>query len=310
MMRIIDTLERTMNQGSITELRMFLEEHKDIKKWMVISDYCLHDKKKSNNCMSFILYPYVIDLPIIKDEIQKNAKVDLKHTRNVSDAFCEMYKSGIFYSINFIIDDDNGFNKGHNVETYKRIINQYKELLEKWIVNQPNKKEYYEKKIKKFNKILVEMNRKSFNLKLFKDIIWVDILVSYITYIIIRELDIELIGWFSDTDKIISSYDGIVFDLYEIINHLLCVDKIRENYNQPQIVYTKMDKNIFYEELVRLADYICGFVSEFDLSSTTKKYRKKYVKIAEDIVADNRYILILKIDSNGISRVVHSRIKD
>ena len=71
-----------------------------------------------------------------------------------------------------------------------------------------------------------------------------------------------------------------------------------------------MNKDIFYDELVRVADYICGFVSEFDLSSTTKEYKGKYVKIAEDIVADNRYILILKIGSNGISKVVHSNIKD
>lgn len=309
MKRIIETLERTINNSAISELRSFLEQYKHIRKWMIISDYCLNDKNRSNNCISFILYPYIIDLSTIKDEIKQRAKVDLKHTRTINDSFCEMYKLGIFYSINFIVDDDNIFSKECNVDTYKAIIYEYRHLLEKWIINQPDKKEHYENIIKKFNNLLNEMKRKNFNLKLFKEIVWVDILVSYITYLIIRELDIELIGWFSDPDKIISSYDSIVFALYEIIYHTLCVEKIGENYKQPTTVYANMEKDIFYDELVRVADYICGFVSEFDLNSTTKGYKEKYVKIAENIVADNRYILTLKIDNNGISKVVYSKIK-
>ncbi|WP_434794564.1 hypothetical protein TPDSL_16190 [Terrisporobacter petrolearius] len=309
MKRIIDTLENTINKSTTIELRAFLEQHKDIRKWMIISDYCFYDNHRNNNCISFILYPYIIDLATIQDEIKQRAKVDLKHTRSINDSFCEMYKLGIFYSINFIVDDDNFFSKEHNVDIYQKMICTYKALLEKWITNQPHKKENYENIIKKFNKFLNETKRKNFNLKLFKEIFWVDILVSYITYLIIKELDVELIGWFSDPDKIISSYDGIAFDLYEIIYHTLCVEQLGENYKQPKIAYTKIEKDIFYDELVRMADYICGFVSEFDLNSKTKGYKEKYVKIAEDIVADNKYISIIKIDNNGISKVVHSRIK-
>lgn len=90
-----------------------------------------------------------------------------------------------------------------------------------------------------------ETKRRNFNLKLFKEVFWVDILVSYITYLIIEEIDIELIGWFSDPDKIISSYDSIVFNLYEIMSHTLCVEKLGENFNQPKITYTNMEKDIF-----------------------------------------------------------------
>lgn len=309
MKRIVDILENTINKSTIFELKKFLELHKDIKKWMIISDYCFYDKDRKNNCISFILYPYIIDLCEIQSIIEQKAKVDLKHTRTINDSFCDIYKSGIFYSFNFIIDDNNFLDKDYSIKTYENMIEVYRDLLKKWIINQPEKKEHYELMIKKFNKFLNEIKRKSFNLKLFKEIFWVDILVSYITYLIIRELEVELIGWFSDPDKIISSYNGIAIDLYEIIHHTLCVEKLGDSYKQPRIAYANEEKDIFYDELVRMADYICGFVSEFDLEDKTKGYKEKYIKIAEDIVADNSYISIIKIGDKDISKVIHSKIK-
>lgn len=89
---------------------------------MIISDYCFYDPGRNNNCISFILYPYIFDLPTIQSEIYKRAKVDLKHTRIVSNSFCEMYRSGIFYSINLIVDDNNVFSKSCNVDTYRNMI--------------------------------------------------------------------------------------------------------------------------------------------------------------------------------------------
>lgn len=58
-----------------------------------------------------------------------------------------------------------------------------------------------------------------------------------------------------------------------------------------------------------MADYICGFVAEYDLKEKERGYREKYIKIAEDIVADNRYISIIRIDNKGILKIVHSKIK-
>ncbi len=309
MKRYIELLESTIQKSTIIELRKYLEPFRNIKKWMIISDYCFDDPNKSNNCISFIIYPYVYSLDELQEDIKNRAKVDLKHTKNISDEFCDLYHSGIFYSMNFVVNEDNCICHGITVESVRNLITQYIEMLKTWIKNQPEKKNDHEEKIKKFNVLLNETNRKTFNLRLFKEIFLVNFLVSYLTYILIKEMDIDIIGWFSDPDKIVSGYGEIATVLYVVMHHTLCVEYLGVNYKQPITCLAGQTSDIFYDELVRIADYICGFVSEFDLEDANKEYKDKYKKISSNIVANNKYISIININADGINKTVHTKIE-
>lgn len=61
MKRVFQALEQTMNKSSITQFRKFVNKYSDVKKWFICSDYCLDDKNKPNNVISFVIYPYIID---------------------------------------------------------------------------------------------------------------------------------------------------------------------------------------------------------------------------------------------------------
>lgn len=272
MKRILEDLERTINKSTIEEFRNFLNCFPNISKWMIISDYCFNDPKRPNNCISFIIYPYTVDLNTIQYKINQLAKKDLKHSRTISQEFCDFYQKGTFYSINFIIEHKNCFAHSLSIDSIRILINQYLRLLDTWIKNQPHKKDYYEKIKRNMRQILIQTERKTFNRKLFIQIVTTTFLASYLTYLLIKETKVEVISWFSDADKIINSFNGIAYNLYEIINHTLCVYKIGEDYHHPKIVLLSSDADIFYDSMIRLADYICGFVSEFDLTDYPKSY--------------------------------------
>jgi hypothetical protein len=53
----------------------------------------------------------------LQEDIKNRAKVDLKHTKNISDEFCDLDHSGIVYSMNFVVNDDNCICHGITVES-------------------------------------------------------------------------------------------------------------------------------------------------------------------------------------------------
>lgn len=63
---------------------------------------------------------------------------------------------------------------------YIEDMNRLKDQYQKWIINTPQNKVYYESVIKKLNKLEQEMRRDSFNKKLFHNIIIVQMLVAFI----------------------------------------------------------------------------------------------------------------------------------
>ena len=53
-------LNQHFNESAIQEvIGAFLIESKESKKWMLYSDYCLDDKNKPNDVITFVLMPFI-----------------------------------------------------------------------------------------------------------------------------------------------------------------------------------------------------------------------------------------------------------
>ena len=85
---IVEILESTINKSAIKKFKSFLERYQNIEKWFMCSDYCLKDKNKANDVITFVIFPYILDFDGWKYVINKLQRKDLKHTRKVSDEFC------------------------------------------------------------------------------------------------------------------------------------------------------------------------------------------------------------------------------
>lgn len=143
MKTLIEFLEETMNESSIPQLKDFFEKYVDVTKWYMCSDYCIDDPNKPNDIITFVIFPHIIDIKILKSIINSMQKTDLKNCRTVTNEFCNFIKSGLFFSISFKLDKNNFFDKYMNQESLKHLISKYKEITEKWQITTPNSKERY-----------------------------------------------------------------------------------------------------------------------------------------------------------------------
>lgn len=75
MERVFQVLENTVNRSTINDFRIFTNRFHDVTKWFMSSDYCIDDKGKPNDVITFVIYPYILDFPqwsTLIDSLQKN----------------------------------------------------------------------------------------------------------------------------------------------------------------------------------------------------------------------------------------------
>ena len=102
--RVFSTLDQTIQKSTINDFKKYLALQEGVTKWMLSSDYCIKDKKKPNDVLSFVLFPYVLYLNEWQDLINKLQKEDIKHTKEISDEFCKFTKSGLIFTFSFMLD--------------------------------------------------------------------------------------------------------------------------------------------------------------------------------------------------------------
>jgi len=61
MQRIFECLETIMNKSVLHKFQNFLKQYPDVEKWFMCSDYCIDDKNKNNNVITFVIYPYILN---------------------------------------------------------------------------------------------------------------------------------------------------------------------------------------------------------------------------------------------------------
>ncbi|MEC1525825.1 hypothetical protein P9D43_27885 [Neobacillus niacini] len=288
----------TFHKSTISDFRSFIDPFNKIgvTKWMIYSDYCFDDEKKLYNAATFTILPYIDDIVELKEIINKMAPVDLKRASSVDERFCAFMKSGYMFNISIV------FEKGKNhyfgissKEQYLQDLDKIIKQFELWIVTTPTNEVYFNSVIKKVKKLKQEMERKTFSMKLFQNINMIQAIVSYLMLIISKESIIkpDLIGWFSDRDKLITSYGGILYDLLQMNYHNMCdAEKITDKECR-KIAVAEPDlkvKSLWYDEMVRMPDYLSGALAGRNFINPN---RDKYDELFEMAIVDNPYLAVM-----------------
>jgi len=170
-------------------------------------------------------------------------------------------------------------------------------MLERLCINTSSNVDYFKKVIKKLNLLKNKMDRKSPNYKLFQDVSLISLFAGYICYLFTKYASAKIIGWYSDRDKIIESYDMVASNLFHLNHHSLCErDSIDSSLTKVIFGIPKEDEDgkPWYDEMTRLPDHIAGTISDWDILNNWSS-KNKFVAILEDCMADNPYIIILKL---------------
>lgn len=271
------------------------------EKWLLYSDYCLDDKKKPNNVVSFALVPFLDEntYQALDSSIQHTQPKDLKKSPSVSADFLNILKVFPIFSYSFILEDRKllfGDNGDERVENVIKILEEIRLNFETWRSNTTKGAEvvkYYDETIKKLNVQIQKVKQKK-DTKLVSDIILIALLGSVYAAKILKHLpNLDIIGWFPDRDKSNEGCDNIIVPIYNTILY----NRIQNQNTRWAVTIPTTSIKPFYDNENRIVDFICGTIADYNFINNMVSM-DKFSTILEDLLADNPRVRIYRIMSS------------
>lgn len=281
----------------------FLKRASYSSKWMLYSDYCLDDKNKPNDVLSFVLIPFISEEKYqeLEQKIKETQPVDIKHTRSISSDFMDYIKTQAVFSFSFIVNDRKllfGTEEAEQVKTVENILNGWKDRFSRWRDNADNdqQRDGYKDTIVRINKQLREIFLKK-KVKDQIDVLLITILAAYYTASILKQLpNIEIFGWFPDRDKTNETCDGLAVPIFNALQYEFMGAK------QYQFCAAKPDSQTvpFYDNENRIADVICGTLADYNITENLIS-KDKFDEVLKGLMADNMFAKVYRffVDDDG-----------
>jgi len=293
----------TFYKSSYKDFKKFFLDNKDVKKWMICSDYAIGDKNKKNDIVTFTFYPYIVDYQVLQRAIKVLAPKDLKNTKTINEDFLSFIKEAPILNISVALSRKRKLDYINNErDSFEISIDMLIKQLQYWIISTPENSAYYEGLIKKMNELKRLVKSPSTNLKIIRDIEIISQLVAYLCLEINLIIDVELLGWFSDRDKLleykkVKFKSPIIFDFIGNLYHVLCENHSDKIKSKAELIYgvPEQDGTLWYDELNKIPDYICGTLADYD-SQKNKISHEKFNTILTNFFMNNPKNLIFKLD--------------
>jgi len=170
--------------------------------------------------------------------------------------------------------------------------------------------------IKAFEQLKERAKANNFKTQLMSTIIIATVLAAFCAIILAQARKIEIVGWFPDRDNITTSYERIADHMFAVNFSAFCQrHNIDERSIKTIIGLPEPDpakpKQTWYDELVRILDFLAGPLAGWNYKQSLVTGRQKYVEILQGAVADNPYLitfLLVEMDGGvGISRLLCSK---
>ena len=272
----------TFYKSAYKDFKQFFVNNKDVKKWMICSDYAIGNKNKKNDVVTFTFYPYIVDHGLLSNIIKSLAKKDLKNTRDINKDFLTFIKEAPILNISVLLSRKRKLDYLNDERDFFIVsIDKIIEQLNYWVMSTPENKEYFKKLIKKMNKLKILVKSPSTNLKIIRDIEIISQLVAYLCLEMNLIIDVDILGWFSDRDKLLdykkaSFEEPLIFDFISNLYHVLCENHFGAINSKAKLVYGVPEQNgtLWYDELNKIPDYICGTLADYDIQKNEISHRK------------------------------------
>ena len=298
--RILKTLDDVLLKSTLNDFKKYVEHNQPGRKFMIYSDYCIGDRHKVNDVVSFTIMPYDNFPDVEKRIIKSLAPKDLKKTNQIAPDFIEYLKDARLFHISFLLKSRKGITHSDELDQHQVVsarLDGTIEMLQAWCINTPTNAQYFESIIKKLERVKREMSKRSANFRLFRDITLIPLLAGYLAYLLTKEAKAEIVGWFSDRDCIVEALDGVAECFFHLSHHSLC-----ERNNLPssstKIVYgIQRDETggVWYDEQNRLPDYIAGTLADWNIEKNLSTM-PKFIQMLENVFADNDFCVIVRLD--------------
>lgn len=224
---------------------------------------------------------------------------DIKRTNTINKAFLSYLKSENVLTFSFVFDDRKHFfapSYGQCLQGIKETLQTIGKCYEGWKITADDEaiKKDYDKVVKVINRQLASLDGKNPKIKLFNDILITAFLGAYVSVKVLEKMPIEIFGWFSDRDKIISGKNNIIVPIFNFFQHNMlggCQFQF--------CTFTADDtKKPFFDDFNRIADLVTGAIADYNME---KDYitADKFNTVLMDFLADNDKALIFRIHKTG-----------
>ncbi len=298
----VELLKKEFEREDVkAQVQEFLGKASHSPKWMLYSDYCLDDKNKPNDVLSFVLIPYISEEQYqqLERKINETQPVDIKHSKSISGEFMTYIKSQAVFSFSFIVNDRQilfGPNEEAQIKTVEELFKSLKKTFARWRESAHNQKlrDYYNSCVLKLEKQLKDIFLKK-KVKDQMDVLLITILAAYYSAAILKNLpDIVLFGWFPDRDKTNETCEGLAVPLFNALQYEFMGAK------QYQFCAAKPDSSVvpFYDNENRIADIICGTIADYNIQDNMIS-KDKFDEVLKGLMADNMFVKVYRFFVDG-----------
>lgn len=321
----------TFHKTGYRAFEHFLKKNAQHDKWIIFSDYVFDDSNKPNDVAVFSIVPGPIGMELIKNG-NILAQSDLKKTRSVNPAFVECIKNSPIFTVSVIFPRPRRFCEKPEDERniLQDMVSGLQAMLKIWETTTPESKKRYIAIGKRLNMILQDFNNKEPKLKMMRDIFLITPIVAFLMHEITSHINVSTIGWFSDRDKLLDYQRNPALDadtaspagssapamspgnskvlnaknsplIHELINIYFHIFSNREPIiGNPKICFglpknEDDSKKMWYDNLIRIADYICGTLADCNLENATSS-ADKFDCLMKTLLANNEYIQVFQCE--------------
>jgi len=306
---LVDLLTSTFCKTPIKEFRKFLAKHPRVTKWMITSDFVLNYSEATSDAYAYKFFPYNAEIQQIKAKIKKLVPKDFKKTKTVKPALRAFFHSGETFTICLLTPKK--FTAAGGIRKVRLSLDETLKNMRNW---QGADKE--KPLIKQFERLKERAKANNFNAQLMSTMIIATVLAAFCAIILAQERNIEIVGWFPDRDNITTSYERIAHHMFSVDFSAFCQrHNIDERHIKTVIGLPEPDpanlKQSWYDELVRIPDFLAGPLAGWDYEKNLVPGRQKYVDLLQGAVADNPYLVVLLLsqwdEGIGVGRLLTSK---
>ncbi|GEM_PF-894828 len=285
--------------GMITqsvEFNAFVDAYSSAGKWMLVSDYCFDDPNKANSCMVFSLIPHVADLTELQQVIDAVAPSDIKNSRHENERLVKLINSYPVFNIGVVLEGKIRL-ATDEVEYFLVKSSSLRKQLAVWKTSTPEAFGNYERLEGKMDMLESKLKSNGVNKKLLRNTEIVSTMAAYLSAVVTLRGG-ELITWMSDRDSLLThlkSKDGhsLAFDFAHCLHHVIC-ESNRAKPGELMFAVPEQQGKMWYDPLVRVPDFICGALADFNMRANTNTHMK-FRPIVRQIFTNGERNLFFKL---------------
>jgi hypothetical protein len=307
---LVDCLVSTFGNSAIKEFRTFLAKHPLVSKWMIATDYVISDPQAAHDAYAYTLFPYDTDLEALKAKIARLVPKDFKKTKIVEPPLHDFFHSGATFTLCLLTP--NRYKIAGDIHAVRRGLDQTLAMMRLWhdADNQGQVR-------KAFEQLRERANANNFSAQLMSTMMIATVLAAFCAVILAKERKVEIVGWFPDRDNITTAYDRVAHYMFEINFSAFCQRHEIANWRSIKTMVgipepdPAKPKQSWYDELVRVPDFVAGPLAAWKFRENLVTGRQKYVDVLKHAFADNPYVIaLLLVDTEqgiGVSRLLCSQ---